>query len=516
MGLSHNHIIQKQVFEISSAALKQAQYWEREAGELVHTLITPCLEATFNRLAGSTDVHFIIDRLELDLGIFPSAQFKSDLKSRLQESLEKALLPYLQPKQSQSMPSYIDRAIAGDSHEANLTTNMLTGQGHLLNAFIFFLEKGRLPWWVTTADFNFENIIPEELSASQLARLKDVLVVSSIAKKRFVSTLSPELLERWFIQFGIKEKIFLTWNWLVAQMKSHQRLIRGFHYHWNLAWLEFVVKNSRSKPKLEEIIRTATGNDKANQREIILSIWKFRKNEKGTLPSSTPFFIQETLKHWRSDPPAWLQEIINPENRHKTKEVKTGNNQDTVVEAEIQKEPVPNNRSDNPEATDIYTSCAGLVLLHPFLVAFLKECGLMPNPDFQSDEDRSQAVRLFSFLATGEEGLPEYQLLLPKLLCNMAWETPLLPVPPFTEKEKTICNELLQAVINHWKALRNTTPDGLRGAFLQREGKLCPRNNGWLLEVERRPQDVLFSKLPWGVSLIKLPWMTGFLHVSWT
>lgn len=140
----------------------------------------------------------------------------------------------------------------------------------------------------------------------------------------------------------------------------------------------------------------------------------------------------------------------------------------------------------------------------------------MPNPDFQSDEDRSQAVRLFSFLATGEEGLPEYQLLLPKLLCNMAWETPLLPVPPFTEKEKTICNELLQAVINHWKALRNTTPDGLRGAFLQREGKLCPRNNGWLLEVERRPQDVLFSKLPWGVSLIKLPWMTGFLHVSWT
>jgi hypothetical protein len=40
--------------------------------------------------------------------------------------------------------------------------------------------------------------------------------------------------------------------------------------------------------------------------------------------------------------------------------------------------------------------------------------------------------------------------------------------------------------------------------------------NDWQLDVERKAQDILLSKLPWGLSHIHLPWMPGkYLAVQW-
>jgi hypothetical protein len=64
--------------------------------------------------------------------------------------------------------------------------------------------------------------------------------------------------------------------------------------------------------------------------------------------------------------------------------------------------------------------------------------------------------------------------------------------------------------------LRSTSPDGLRQAFLQRDGRLEYRDDGWQLLVEGKAQDVLLSRLPWGFAIVKYPWMNGMLSVSWT
>jgi len=75
---------------------------------------------------------------------------------------------------------------------------------------------------------------------------------------------------------------------------------------------------------------------------------------------------------------------------------------------------------------------------------------------------------------------------------------------------------LLQAVIGHWDALRNTTPDGLRGTFLTRPGKLSQRPDGdYLLQVESQSFDILLERLPWGIGVVKLPWMERMLWVEW-
>jgi hypothetical protein len=84
-----------------------------------------------------------------------------------------------------------------------------------------------------------------------------------------------------------------------------------------------------------------------------------------------------------------------------------------------------------------------------------------------------------------------------------------------TKKEKGQAESLLVDVIGHWKALKNTSPDGLRTGFFWRDGVITPKDNGYLLRVETRAQDVLLGSLPWAIGLIKLPWMDEPLHVDW-
>ena len=76
-------------------------------------------------------------------------------------------------------------------------------------------------------------------------------------------------------------------------------------------------------------------------------------------------------------------------------------------------------------------------------------------------------------------------------------------------------HELLASVIEHWQALKNTSVDGLRGAFLRRDGLITRKNDDWLLQVERKTLDVLLDSIPWGYSTITLPWNGYLIHVEW-
>jgi hypothetical protein len=170
---------------------------------------------------------------------------------------------------------------------------------------------------------------------------------------------------------------------------------------------------------------------------------------------------------------------------------------------------LPNDSEDG-----IYINNAGLVLLHPFLPRFFETLGISKEEEILQPE---RALSLLYYLTTGQTKIPEYELVLPKVLC----EFPLLiPVPAdfkITENEISEASALLEAVIKHWEVLRNTTPDGLRGTFLLRPGKLSQKEDGdWLLQVESHTFDVLLEHLPWGISMIKLPWMKNMLWVEWS
>ncbi|MDU9050621.1 MAG: contractile injection system tape measure protein [Candidatus Electrothrix sp. Rat3] len=161
----------------------------------------------------------------------------------------------------------------------------------------------------------------------------------------------------------------------------------------------------------------------------------------------------------------------------------------------------------------IYINNAGLVLLHPFLPQFFGALGIAEEEQLLGPE---RALCLLHFLATGQDIAPEYELMLAKILCNVPLDMPVEADVALTDKELEEAGALLKAVIDHWEALRNTSPDGLRGTFLLRPGKISLRSEDLLLQVEPQTWDILLEQLPWGISMIRLPWMDRMLWVEWT
>ena len=171
-------------------------------------------------------------------------------------------------------------------------------------------------------------------------------------------------------------------------------------------------------------------------------------------------------------------------------------------------------RIDQPE-DDFFIPNCGMVILHPFLLMYFRELGLAEENTFKSNEKKQHAVLLLHHLATGETEMPEYNLTLFKVLCDVDIEDPVPNFIELTETEKNESANLLKAVTRHWEPLHNTSTEGLRYSFFNREGKLVPTENGWILKVEQKTIDILLDKLPWGIGTIKLPWMKKTLNVEW-
>jgi hypothetical protein len=160
-----------------------------------------------------------------------------------------------------------------------------------------------------------------------------------------------------------------------------------------------------------------------------------------------------------------------------------------------------------------YIDNAGLVILYPFLPRFFETLGIMNDDKIISP---SRALSLLNYLTTGQTAAPEYLLILPKILCGIPILSPVISEENINSNESDESMALLTAVILHWSALRNTSPDTLRETFLKRRGKLYQENGvDWILKVESQTFDVLLDQLPWGIGLIKLPWMQQILRVEW-
>jgi len=176
-------------------------------------------------------------------------------------------------------------------------------------------------------------------------------------------------------------------------------------------------------------------------------------------------------------------------------------------------------KEDKPSDSEdvFYILNAGVILLHPFLPQFFRTLELTEgdNPAFKDEWNRGMAVCLLHYLAADELRSPEYQLVLPKLLCGMPLNSPVDHTITISAEAQTEGNFLLQAAIDHWGALGSSSPDGLREGFLQRAGKLERRQSRWFLQVERKTLDILLDRLPWGIGVVKLPWMEEVLHVKW-
>ena len=171
-----------------------------------------------------------------------------------------------------------------------------------------------------------------------------------------------------------------------------------------------------------------------------------------------------------------------------------------------------------PGVDALYVHNAGLVLLWPFLQRFADRLGLLQPGKPVRWRDAAAAQRaavLLHCAISGDAEPPEFQLLLPKLLCGLDLEEPLQLPTPLSADEQAECEALLVAAIAQAPILRQMSVAGFRGSFGLREGQLSSRDGHWLLQVERQTFDVVIDRFPWSAALVRLPWMPALLQVQW-
>jgi len=482
---SARYIIHRVNLDIEAPDEPTARRLQDEAARIFNHWIMPRLEELLERLVPGNKV-LRIDRLDLDLDALDPAGFEQGfgeaLFARLKERIED-----------------IVAAAAGDPGAATSETcTVLTEEERLYHAFLHFLETGGLPWWSERAAGMFEeegvfSMLERRLQtqATETQRLAQLLAVKSNAAKRLLFQFSPDLVGRLLrlLLFLRKKESPLSSGEefaLLADMVL-QCLTRGIPVRQPAAlpWLSQAIQvllawqltpaTAPNRPVLERLL------------EEISSILRQSEpvdNRGGALPRAK-----------RRSPPR-PPDTDNAPLHHE-------------------------DEASEPEETEAATldglvvDNAGLVLLHPFLEYFFREFDLLDGKDFRGANTCHLAVHLLHYLATGQGNTPEYLLTFEKFFCGLDL---LAPVPrriELSDRMKMEGDKLLRAAIGHWKALKSTSPAGLREGFLQRPGKLIPGSFENRLIVEAKSHDVLLSYLPWGYGILKLPWMQLPLVVDW-
>ena len=168
----------------------------------------------------------------------------------------------------------------------------------------------------------------------------------------------------------------------------------------------------------------------------------------------------------------------------------------------------------------LYIDNAGLALAGAFLPHLFRSLDMLGQNEagatqLRDHDTASRAVHLLQYLVDGRCSAPEPLLVLNKIMCGMPVGAPVAREIEPSERERELCDGLLAAMITRWEIIQDSSVAALRETFLQRDGRLVRKGEGWELRVERKTLDVLVDRVPWNASLIFNAWMPYPLHVTW-
>lgn len=510
------HTIHKLTLNIHFEDFDISQKWistkQAEAAEALRRTIERCL--------GGFDFsqdYVTVTKLEFDLGVFRIEELLHEMPEMLYRELQKVLSSshrhsdHLEHEVTiGTAPSYPFSTPQALKQKANSIT-----KNSEMDAFLFFLQQGHLPWWYADVPvWDQEWLLT--LTKRDYRELQNFLFSSAEgdfhkpAAARLVYQFSDEFLTKLLKGLQLQEPVEKAWDWILRWHAALQTAdmadspnegslpsLSVIRRHFWVKWLRYTIGKS-TRPALAAHLAFF------NQPSSITSILCGKEENKMWLARVPQF---------------WQHELLGLIQQRYRNELKVNNgfgNDIATSRTQIAVNEVPDGMLNPPDKEDfIMTPNSGLVLLHPFLPQLFDTCKWLNKDKWKDITVQTRAVYALHYLATGEEDAPEFVLMLPKLLCGISLGSPLEPIFPLTEAEKAECDEMLLQVIGHWAALGKTSPEGLRHTFLRREGKLMVTDQGWNLAVPRKTEDILLNQLPWGFSLLKLPWMRRLLAVSW-
>jgi hypothetical protein len=505
MRCSTPHIVRHQYLHVElNGTEEEGLNLQRSLPELCQHSLLPAVEAVLDRFS-SLEEHLFLEQLDIDAGAMNLDLLEKDFAETVAHEIEKALRERVPPRvgipDKHSPLPYPSLPMSVSPH-----LQWKSSRQHTIEAFLHYLAKGRFPWsYRLPPGETFEQAVrkllvdhpTQDLSISGIqtvlmspnARHRLVQQFSKGFLVDFLACIAPEILGA--VQ-SVQEKV-ITEESGTEYPSLIDRLLEA----------ALVELSAGTKTLTESKLATIVLHGQEPFPEaVVAKLRQVAKREKAVVASGTPV----VEKQGRADNLLKLPEV--------EKNGRADSRGRSVDEAADSLSLVKDSLSIHPSEEAIYIDNAGLVLLHPFLSLFFEAVGVAREGKLLQPD---RALGLLHFLGTGQVTAPEHELVLPKILCDLDPETPVGGDCVLSEDEKKEATALLEAVIRHWEALRNTTPEGLRGTFLLRSGKLSLRNDGeWLLQVESKSFDVLLDQLPWGFSMIQLPWMRRMLRVEWS
>lgn len=452
------HIIHKQKVVLYVAGEAGSHLLQETVSRLLHNGLAERMENILDN-AVAADELIRIDKLVIDLNAISSSNFENDFKKAFVNEFEKKLASAIYKTRQEN--------------EQVSTPGRLS----LADSLIYFLEHGVLPWYASVTDMRtWEQEIITTFSNQEwqaiLLFLRQNYKTLPYSLNRFILQFSDSILEKTFFAISQLQNWDVFYKEVMGIKAGADSLRRLRHQFWLSAF------------------KVLFGYRFTNILLIASS-----------LANSQPLQDDGLLGH--------IQTIKAKYAGEDGSSLKPETNEPLADTPEAEKKP------DKPEDV-LYVQNSGVILLHPFLQLYFKELGLLAtNYQFIDDTAQKRAVLLLNYLATSDAGAPEYELALQKILCGLTLDDALPAGIAITDQEKEESLNLLTAVTQHWQPLNNTSVEGLRVTFLQRDGKLSHIFSGWRLQIEPKTVDVLLGKLPWTYSTIKLPWMKELINIDW-
>lgn len=502
------HIIHKLNLEIEVPGERMARYMYDQAGRLLQEHVLPMLEAILKEY--KEEEHIRLDALTLNLDVATTGALEETIRQQLAIAIGKQL--------KQTLESNLSEQAAVSDHQERTTEDkrpedfedkgpdikISTGPQQLVEAFLLFLENGIAPWWlagtkllaqsteivnaIAQQEEQFVALFLDKVSKKSIVLERLLLQYDSVLLTYLFSLVAPLPLLTAALQY--EQRLFSEQDRIQLQLPEETRR----QQYWATVW--------RLTPILE--LKSLEAETFIKRLEVAMQVYTRKDSSTETHKEEIHRTRPEEVRE-RADTlevPGLQQEIpmtASEQNRA----------QNTVEQKHKDKELVNNEN-------EVLVHHAGLILLHPYLQHFFLALNLIEGTQFKDKRSAGIAVHLLHYLATGEEQAADFDLVFEKYLCGIDKGLITYRFTELEEQMKTEATSLLTAVIRNWPALKSTTPDGLRGNFLQRKGKLQLANDHHKLVMERQVFDVLLDQIPWNISLVKLPWHDHLIHVEWT
>jgi len=467
LNSQEHHIIRRQIIELDLPSRKDAYRQQRHVSQLFQEVVARRLGDHFDGL-GLGDTVLRIPKLEVDLGSLSAHNFDRDFLEQCTLAIQKAVEDALRTAKlaqgdfAEDIPGTVPLTSAqllqpAQSHLQALEQFLLTGTLPI-NRHKHFEARPQVQWEVLLAES------PSGVVALLRRLATDSLLPVKRLVEQFTSAWIVNLLSALYGQASAPEPSADV----VRQQPSlpYQRLLPTPLARYREIWTRLPV---------------------AVQQALI--DWLVARDKKTTSTiskSSASRLTAEVLRILLTHAPAnWVPKVQKTLRKMDSPIEERGTNRGLPQQAEPTAPEDPYHQI--PGTTDrLLVSQAGIVLLHPFLPALFKQLAWVEEAGWINQACQERALHLLVYLATGAEQVGEHNFMLPKLLCAWPQGQAVNRFLELTDQEKAEGDRLLTAVLSHWKALGNSSIDGIREGFLQRTGLLEQRKDGHLLRIERK------------------------------